>query len=217
MTTTIILIRHGLTDWNAEGRWQGHEDIPLNETGIVQAQALARRLANWPIEKLYSSDLKRAAQTAAILGEAIGTEPIYDRCWRERDVGAFQGLTWGEIEQQYPQEFHNMRAGIIEPPLGEDNQALHKRAANSFSAMALRHAGQMVAVVSHGGLIHTTLLHVLGLPIGQYKRLSLRGNTGISMVEIDNSHARLTRLNDTAHLESYASKQTVPDLSQLLI
>ena len=91
MNTTIILIRHGLTDWNEEGRWQGNEDIPLNTTGIAQAQALGRRLASWPIESLYSSDLRRAAQTAAILGEAVDLQPIHDPSWRERDVGAFQG------------------------------------------------------------------------------------------------------------------------------
>src|SRR5210317_401562 len=108
MTTTIILIRHGLTDWNKEGRWQGNEDIPLNDTGIAQAEALGKRLANWPIEALYSSDLKRAAQTAAILGAAVDLQPIHDRCWRERDVGAFQGLTWEEIAIQYPNEFQEM-------------------------------------------------------------------------------------------------------------
>ncbi len=203
MTTTIILIRHGLTDWNEEGRWQGHEDIPLNDTGIAQAQALGRRLANWPIHTLYSSDLKRAAKTAAILGEAMDLQPIHDPSWRERDVGAFQGLTWEEIAIQYPNEFPGMRAGIIDPPHGEDNKALYNRAVTAFSTLATRHAGQMVAAVSHGGFLHTMLLHILGLPVGEYGRLSLRGNTGISIVEISNGHSRLSRLNDTSHLESY--------------
>jgi broad specificity phosphatase PhoE len=203
MNTTIIFIRHGLTDWNEEGRWQGNEDIPLNATGIAQAKALGQRLANWPIQTLYSSDLKRAAQTAAILGKAVNLQPIHDRSWRERDVGAFQGLTWEEIKIQYPNEFQDMRTGNIDPPHGEDSYALHHRAVTAFSALASRHSGQMVAVVSHGGFLHTTLLHVLGLPVGQYGRLSLRGNTGISIVEISNSHPRLSRLNDTSHLETY--------------
>jgi len=202
MHTTIILIRHGLTDWNAERRWQGHEDIPLNETGIAQAEALGRRLASWPIETIYSSDLKRAAQTAAILGKAVDLEPIYDRSWRERDVGAFQGLTWEEIAVEYPEEFQGMRAGTIDPPRGEESHALYKRAVTAFNGVAIRHAEKMVAVVSHGGLLHTALLHVLGLPVDQYGRLSLRGNTGISIVEISNGRPRLILMNDTAHLES---------------
>ncbi len=203
MNTTIILIRHGLTDWNEEGRWQGHLDIPLNTTGLAQAEALGRRLASWPIETLYSSDLQRAAKTAAVLGSAVGLEPIHDPIWRERDVGAFQGLTWQEIEMQYPVEYQDMRAGRIDPPNGEDNQALHARAVSAFSSLVTRHEGQMVAAVSHGGFLHTMLLHILGLPVGDYGRLSLRGNTGINIVEISSGQTRLSRLNDTAHLEQY--------------
>ena len=203
MNTTIILIRHGLTDWNEEGRWQGNEDIPLNTTGIAQAQALGRRLASWPIESLYSSDLRRAAQTAAILGEAVDLQPIHDPSWRERDVGAFQGLTWEEIKVQFPKEYHEMGVGIFDPPQGEDSHALYDRAVTAFSSLAARHSGQMIAVVSHGGFLHTTLLHILGLPVGQYNRLSLRGNTGINIVEISSGRPRLSRLNDTSHLEVY--------------
>ncbi|NCF66636.1 MAG: histidine phosphatase family protein [Chloroflexi bacterium] len=201
MQTTILLIRHGLTDWNAEHRWQGHEDIPLNATGTDQARALARRLAGWPIQALYSSDLLRAAQTADILAAAVGLPVTRDSAWRERDVGAFQGLTHAEIQAQYPNEFAEMTRGTINPPHGEDTQKLHARAVSAFDKLVTRHAGQMVAVVSHGGLLHTALLYVLGLPIGEYDRLSLRGNTGISIVEIGNGRPRLSRLNDTAHLE----------------
>lgn len=202
MQTTLLLIRHGLTDWNAEHRWQGHQDIPLNDTGIDQARALARRLANWPIRALYSSDLQRAAQTADILAAAVNLQVTRDRAWRERDVGAFQGLTRVEIKNQYPQEFSAMIQGNINPPGGEDNQNLHARAVTAFDTLLARHPGEMVAAVSHGGLLHTVLLHVLGLPIGAYGRLSLRGNTGLNIVEVTDGRPRLSRLNDTAHLET---------------
>lgn len=216
MKTTLILIRHGLTDWNAEGRWQGHEDIPLNETGIAQAQALAGRLASWPIEILYSSDLKRAAQTASIVGSALGMQPILDPTWRERDVGAFQGLTRAEIELKFPQAFSKKEVGIVDHPSVEDSHALYDRAVDAYRALVERHAGQVIAVVTHGGFLHTILLHVLGLPVGHYSRLSLRGNTGISTVEISNGQARLTRLNDTAHLEAGGTNHAAPDLTHLL-
>ena len=87
--TTILLVRHGQTAWNANGRWQGHADVPLNETGRGQAEAIAQRLAGqmeWEISALYASDLERAAKTAVIIGNAIGHTPIFDPIWRERDT-----------------------------------------------------------------------------------------------------------------------------------
>jgi broad specificity phosphatase PhoE len=212
MTTTLIFIRHGLTDWNAEGRWQGHEDIPLNETGVAQAQALARRLSSWPIQNLYSSDLKRAAQTAKIVGQSLGLQPVYDPRWRERDVGMFQGLTWQEIQVHYPLAYEKMKSGLIDPPKGESNEALYDRAARAFDWLAARHEGEMIGVVSHGAYLHTLLLYVLDMPAGQYGKLSLRGNTGINIVEVTNGHPRLCLLNDTAHLDSFDGSQP-PDLT----
>lgn len=201
MTTTIIFIRHGLTDWNAEKRWQGHLDIPLNDEEVNQAQALARRLRHWPIQTLYSSDLQRAAQTAAILGDAIGLIPIFKPEWRERNVGDFQGLTHETIKVQYLTHYHNLIKGIVSPPKGEDNNDLFIRARAALKDLLSQHEDDMVAVVSHGAILHMTLLFVLGLPLEEYRRVSLSGNTGISIVEAKNGSLRLTRLNDTSHLE----------------
>ncbi len=201
MKTTIILIRHGLTDWNLERRWQGHLDVPLNSTGKAQAQALSQRLVGWPIQALYCSDLQRAAQTASILGSTLGLESISKRTWRERDVGAFQGLTRKNIIVQYPELFHKMKEGVINPPGGENNHDLYARAAAAFEELIAAHPGEMIALVSHGAILHTTLLYVLGLPLGEYGRISLSGNTGISIVESSKGRMRLTRLNDTSHLE----------------
>ena len=201
MKTTIILIRHGLTDWNIERRWQGHLDVSLNTQGIAQAKALSQRLVTWPIQALYSSDLQRAAQTATILGEPLGLQPVLKRSWRERDVGEYQGLTHENIKIQYPEQFQDMSQGNISPPGGEDNQDLYARAAAAIEELVANHPGKMIAVVTHGAMLHTTILYVLGLPIEEYGRLSLSGNTGISIVEANNGRLRLTRLNDTTHLE----------------
>ncbi|MCP5095378.1 MAG: histidine phosphatase family protein, partial [Chloroflexi bacterium] len=78
MTTTLLLIRHGQTDWNVAGRWQGHADIPLNEIGKAQANALAERLADWPIKAIYRSDLMRCVQTATAVSNTTGITPIYN-------------------------------------------------------------------------------------------------------------------------------------------
>src|SRR6186997_3178407 len=98
----ILLVRHGQTDWNAAGRWQGHEDIPLNATGLEQARALANHLRARPISAVYSSDLKRAQMTGAAIAEALGLALKTDPRWRELHLGVFQGLTTPEINAKYP-------------------------------------------------------------------------------------------------------------------
>ena len=202
MTTTLVLIRHGQTDWNVAGRWQGHTDVPLNETGRQQALLLAERLQEWPITALYSSDSQRASDTAAILGRMLEMQPVTDQQWRERHAGLFQGLTRDEIRKQYPDAWEQLRLGIVEPPEGETYAALRERAEAAFAGLLERHPRGMVAVVTHGGLLRALVAHVLGLPADADPPISLRGNTGISLIEVpEEGRALLIRLNDTAHLE----------------
>jgi 2,3-bisphosphoglycerate-dependent phosphoglycerate mutase len=201
MTTTLLLIRHGETDWNRAGRWQGHQDIPLNQTGIEQAEALAQRLANWPISHIYSSDLQRAAQTAAILGQELAVDPTYDPIWRERDVGLFGGLTTPEVVTTYPDVWSQADKGILEPPEGEPYEVLYQRAGTALNRLLDQHNGDMVAVVSHGAMLHAVAANVLGITAGQYGRISFRGNTGLTIVEAKEEQLTLVRLNDISHLE----------------
>ena len=211
MTTTILLIRHGQTDWNAQSRWQGHLDIPLNETGKAQAQALAQRLASWPIQAVYSSDLQRAAMTAVSLATHLNQQPIFDPLWRERDVGEFGGLTSQEAKERFPDVWATMKNGLLTPPNGEDWQSLRGRAARAFEQVAARHKGEMVAVVSHGGTLVNVIGHVLEVPVDRYGRFRLSGNTGLSIVEIIPERGpQLTLLNDTSHLENHF----IPDQPQ---
>lgn len=204
MTTTILLIRHGQTDWNAQKRWQGHTDIPLNETGQAQAQALARRLAHWPIQTVYSSDLQRAAMTAVPLATTLNQQPILDTLWRERDVGDFGGLTGQEAREKYPEVWEEEKSGLLTPPNGEDWRALRRRAVTAFERVASRHEGEMVAVVSHGGTLANVIAHVLEIPVERYGRFRLSGNTGLSIVEITPERGpQLALLNDTSHLENH--------------
>ncbi len=103
--TTILLARHGETDWNRENRFQGHADPPLNETGRAQAAELAAALANEPLAAVYSSPLRRAFETAQIVGAPHGLEPVPVDALREVDVGSWQGLTRAEIEERFPEQF----------------------------------------------------------------------------------------------------------------
>jgi len=201
MTTTLLLIRHGLTDWNEAGRWQGHADIPLNETGQQQAAQLAVRLADWPIEAIISSDLQRCKQTAVPLAAHHQLEPDFDALWRERDVGDFSGMTAVEVKASLSKIGQNGKRGLIDPPNGEPFRELRRRAQAAYEKVLANHPGKMVAVVSHGGLLHTLIGQLIGLHEEEYGRFSLRGNTGLSIVEVIDEKPYLTRLNDTTHLE----------------
>ncbi len=201
MTTTILLIRHGQTDWNLEGRMQGHEDIPLNETGRRQAQALANRLAGWPIQAIYSSDLQRSAETAVTIGSAVGVEPVLMTIWRERDLGALSGLTRTEARTKFPNALNSHNHTKIHPPNGEDHQTLQNRGLQAFQEVARKHPDQMIAVVSHGGLLHVLVAHLIGLPGSEYGRFTIRGNTSLTIAELDGDDIVVTCINDTSHLE----------------
>ena len=198
--TKLLLIRHGQTDWNIEGRWQGHIDIPLNKTGVAQARLLAMRLSSWPIKALYSSDLSRAARTAQILGSQLNLQPLYLDALRERDGGILQGMTTGEMQEKLPGELQLLRETGMAPSVNESNLDVAERVQEAFEMIISKHEGQMVAVVGHGGALSTVVAYFLGFPLGERARLSLRANTGLSIVEIDNRGPVITLLNDVSHL-----------------
>lgn len=203
MHTTILLIRHGQTDWNAEGRWQGHEDIPLNQAGRQQALLLARRLKSWPLNAIYCSDLRRTSETAAIIAGESGLRPVSDVQWRERDLGHFAGLTQEEIQQQYPEAWARFQEGEIAMPGAEGSRELQSRAATAFELLLQQHNGETIAVVSHGGTIGALIAHVLGVPFARPARFRVGGNTGLSIVTVREGRPPvLERLNDIAHLEA---------------
>lgn len=200
MKTTILFIRHGQTDWNMAGRWQGFTDIPLNTVGRAQAQMLAARVAAWPIKAIYSSDLERAAETGRVMAQKLSVPITLDAAWRERGLGQLEGLTREEIREQFPHL--SLPRTFIEAPGGESYLDLKKRVIEGYKRIVWEHTGEMVAVVSHGGTLRLVISHILELPERIYAPFTLDGNTGISRVVIDEEgHAHLVTLNDTAHLE----------------
>ena len=201
MTTTILLIRHGQTAWNAAGRWQGHTDIPLNETGVAQAQALAQRLGDWPIKAIYTSDLQRAAATAQAVSETTGAPVITDAAWRERFAGELEGHTWEEIRTEMPEIWAVLRQGHGESPTGETYAELRQRVAAAYHRLIEQHPDEMIAIVSHGGTLHNFISYILGMTPHQSIPFSLRGNTGLSIVQVEEHRAYVLLLNDTSQLE----------------
>ncbi len=154
-STSLLLIRHGETAWNAEHRIQGQLDVPLSATGIRQSAQLAERLASEPISAIYSSDLARAALTAAPLGARIGHAPKLDARLRERDFGVFQGLTVDEIARRYRGDFERWRARDLDwvVPDGESARQLLVRVTAALTDIVVLHPGAAVAVVAHGGVL----------------------------------------------------------------
>jgi broad specificity phosphatase PhoE len=156
--TTLLLVRHGETDWNRDRRWQGNSDTPLNKRGREQARELAAALD--PPDRIYTSDLARARETAEILGERLGVPVTADARLRERGFGAWEGLTTAEIEERFAAEHARWRAG--EGPGAEDAEpfaAFAERVGSFLQEVLERHPGEEVLVVAHGGTIR--VVHAL--------------------------------------------------------
>jgi broad specificity phosphatase PhoE len=178
-TTRALLLRHGQSEWNAVGRWQGQADPPLSDLGRRQAWEAARAIG--VVDAIYASDLQRAAETAAIIAGEIGVGPvILDPDLRERDAGEYSGLTRAEIEERFPGYLDDHRR----PPGWEPDEHLLARALRALERMARDVPGADVLVVTHGGLVYTIEGH-LGT---EFSRLA---NAEGRWVEIDSRTGRL--------------------------
>lgn len=169
--TTILIARHGESDWNRERRWQGHADRPLTERGCEQARALAERLAHIELDAVYASDLQRARDTGAVVAESQQLELQVVPELREVDVGAWSGLTRSEAEEHFPEGFERWRAGFPGWEDGETYEAMTERVLGAVERIAAGHEGGRLLVVSHGGPIRAMHAAALGLDIHAYRRL----------------------------------------------
>lgn len=151
----LLLVRHGLSEWNATGRWQGWADPPLTDLGRQQALAAARGVG--AVDVLVASDLQRARETAEIIGESVGMGPVLvDEGLRERHVGEYTGLTRAEIEERWP----GALASYADPPGGETRDEVVARVLDVISRLAEAHPGADVLAVSHGGIIRYLERHL---------------------------------------------------------
>jgi probable phosphoglycerate mutase len=155
-TTTLLLVRHGQSTWNAAGRWQGHADPPLSALGQEQArQAGARLASDGRVDAVVTSDLQRAHRTATLVAGVLGLDPVVDERVRERDAGEWAGLTRDEIERDWPGYLAEHRR----PPRFEDDATLLARVLPALADLGARHAGGRVLVVTHGGVVRTVERH----------------------------------------------------------
>jgi 2,3-bisphosphoglycerate-dependent phosphoglycerate mutase len=161
--TTLLLARHGETDWNRELRIQGSSDIALNELGREQARALAEELADVPLDAIYASDLSRARATAAAVAATHGLDVALDSRLRERSFGSWEGLTREDIATFPEGSRHD----------GESDEQVRARVLEAVQEIARAHPGQQVLVVSHGGALNTLWHHALGVRVERWENCAV--------------------------------------------
>lgn len=204
----IYLIRHGETEWNITGRWQGILDPPLNETGREQAQKLAAHLKDKPIQAIYSSDLSRAFNTAKALADALGLSPITDKRLRELHIGIFQGLTKPEIIQKYPEEFEAFIAQPFEHRIseGESRRQLQARMLEAWQDMTARNDIQELAIITHGGAIKMLMTALFPLQRDNFEAQDFP-NVSITLLERRGEGWQIAALASTPHLNPVAKEK----------
>jgi alpha-ribazole phosphatase len=165
----LWLVRHGQTDWNVEGRYQGQSDVPLNEAGLNQARLLAESLRGSHFDALYCSDLKRASRTAEILGQELGLPVIVDHRLREICQGEWEGLLVDEIARRFSASVSawENRTREVRAPGGESVAEVAARVAQAADAIALAHPGQRILIVSHGLALATLICQSQGIPLAE--------------------------------------------------
>ena len=203
MKTTIMLIRHGETEWNILGKFQGSTDIPLSNEGIRQAFMLKERLKS-DFDYIFSSPLKRAYETAKILCNESGKQVSIAEEIREINFGEWEGLTVKGIAEKYPDIFNEWRNDKREGKFcGGDMSTLNAsiRAKNCIMEIANKHKGKKIVIVAHGGIIKAGLLGIFEWDMSMYHKIAL-GNTCVNTITFnDDMKPALLGLNDTNHLD----------------
>ena len=200
--THLIAIRHGETEWNREGRFQGHLNSALNQEGLAQARALGERLARERIDLLLCSDLGRALQTASAIAMRSGHEIVIEPRLRERRMGIFQGLTPAEVQARHPEDyarFKNHDPDYVIPG-GESMRQLFERSVACFTELAERYAGLTLAVVTHGGVLAMLYRHARAMPLEAPRDFTLH-NTAVNRFRRRRGAWELQSWGSVSHLE----------------
>jgi probable phosphoglycerate mutase len=208
--TEMIIVRHGKTVWNEEGRFQGQQDSPLTATGIRQAEALAERLKRENFSVIYASDLGRVTHTAEIIARKTGHHIITNPSLRERSFGIFEGFTKEEIAEKDPQEFERFSTLGYKyvPPGGESIDDVSRRVMRYLNDLAGKHPNDRFLVVTHGGIIGRLFRIVFNLPTEATRRFRV-ANAGINIFTYEEENWHLETWGDIAHLrDGTAFKET---------
>jgi probable phosphoglycerate mutase len=202
--TRIIAVRHGETAWNVAARIQGQLDVGLNDTGRWQARRIGEALAGEQISAVYSSDLGRAHQTAQSIAEVTGVEVVPEEGLRERSFGIFEGKTFDEIKETWPDHANNWRRRVPEwqpPEGGESLLQLRERVTRTLQSLAARHPGQQIVVVAHGGVLDAIYRVATGQDVNAPRTWELP-NGAINRLLWTPQGFTLVGWSDTQHLDS---------------
>ena len=205
LTTHVVIIRHGQSQGNAEGRFGGHTDTPLSPRGRKQAQNTARALASEKFSAIYSSDLPRAIETASPLAKLVGIPLETTDALRERSVGVMEGLTFEEAAEQHPEQYQALLHRDFEHVLagGESYRQTLDRASRQLDEAIEEHKGGRIALFAHTGTICILILHLMGaLDAPDLKPVWIAtANCGIARFDLrDDGFVRVLCINDTRHL-----------------
>ena len=202
--TEIIIIRHGETEWNKTGRFQGHSDVPLSAEGRAQAAALGKNLVVDHVDAIYASDLTRAMETAAPLAQRFGLEVISDPQLRELNFGAWEGRNFNDVNAENPNAMKNFYTDPEQAdiPESEPFPEFQRRIAGRVREIVAQERGKRIVIVSHGASIRILLADLLSMPIRSIWHLS-QLNTAVNKIRFeDDGFAVVTLMNDTSHLRA---------------
>jgi len=200
----LLLVRHGETDWNLERRYQSYSDIQLNQAGIQQAQALARRLSKEKIDIIYSSDVSRAVETANYISREQEPVPAIrcDSRWRELAFGKWEGLNHTEIQAQWQTEVNAWYEDPvnISPPEGETMLQMSDRVRSALNEVQKKNEDETILIVSHGGTIQILLCILLGMALNRYWQFHVH-QSSLTTIQFYKDASILNLFNDVSHLK----------------
>ena len=200
--TKVIFIRHGQTEWNVTGRYQGQSDVKLTEEGKTQAEKLADNFPVAKVDAIYASDLCRAMVTAETIANKFGLKVQAEPAFRELSFGDWEGLTYQQIVDKWEEAMANFlqHPDVLEIPGGESFPAVQQRAMKRLNELIEKHDGQTIVVVAHGAVLRTMLTAALHMPL-QYLWSIRQFNTAVNIVRYDSdANPTVELLNSTAHL-----------------
>lgn len=199
--TRFVLVRHGETNWNREGRYQGQIDTPLSAFGLEQGRKVAAALKEVPIDICYASPLSRSYDTAAMCAEPHNLSIIKDERLLEINHGEWEGLLSAEVQERYPQLAAQWRQTVVgvQMPGGENMEDVRARSMEAFREYAAKHEGQTVLVVAHDAVNKAIICDILDIGLSKFWQVK-QDNTCINVFEYQDGKWRLVLMNSTTHL-----------------